>query len=344
MVFRWSSALALACALAATAPARADDKDDARRAAQAGSDAFRAGHHEEALARFEEAERLVHAPTHRLMMARAQRALGRWTDASRSYAAAAADPTDASDDPAVGKPPPAFVRAREDAKREGAELEAKMPRVTIVVEPKSPRELVVRRDGVVVDAAALAAPLLLDPGRHRFSATARGSKSETVTLEIAEGERHVVELELAAESSPQGAPAPKPAKTTKVAPPPPPPAEPPQAALRGPSIAAMALGAGGLFVGAALLPVAASRRTTADRERAACAAGCSADASAHAQRADDAAGSIDTAAKASLVAGGVLLGSGLVMLVVSATGESKEGKLAVVPLVGPGAVGARGQF
>lgn len=339
---RWTVALALLGAVAMAAPsARADDKDEARRAAQAGSEAFRAGHHDEALTRFEEAERLVHAPTHQLMMARSQRALGHWTEALRLYAAAAAEATDAST-------PPAFVRARDDAKREAAELDAKVPRVTIVVEPKSAPRLVVRRDGAVVAAAALTAPLPLDPGRHQFSATADGMKSDTVTLEIAEGERHVVELELVAKAAPPAA-SPQPARATKAAPAPAagapgPVSEPPQAALRGPSIAAMALGAGGLFVGAALLPVAATRRTAADRERSACASGCSADAASHAQRTDDAAGSLDTAAKASLVAGGILLGGGLVMLVVSATGESKESSAAVVPLVGPGAIGARGRF
>ncbi len=87
----------------------------------------------------------------------------------------------------------AASRRRGDAKREefaqkaADELEPKIPKLTLKVDPKTATlpGLKVTRDGVSVDSGTWGAPIAVDPGTSKFEATATGYKawSKVVTID-----------------------------------------------------------------------------------------------------------------------------------------------------------------
>ncbi|AUX46588.1 hypothetical protein SOCE26_080940 [Sorangium cellulosum] len=111
--------LATAPALSAEPPARAagDAQQLARAKGHEGLKLYGADRWQEALEAFQEADRLYHAPTLVLYMARCQRKLGKLEEARALYEQVLGEPL--PDDP-----PPAFLEARKDAEVELAAVRA----------------------------------------------------------------------------------------------------------------------------------------------------------------------------------------------------------------------------
>ena len=83
----------------------AEDKAGARAAAERGGAEYKASHYKEALDLFLRAESLIHAPTHVLMIARTQAALGDLVLAKESYLRITREPL-------TSNAPPVSVRRR----------------------------------------------------------------------------------------------------------------------------------------------------------------------------------------------------------------------------------------
>ncbi|WP_394837062.1 hypothetical protein LVJ94_09150 [Pendulispora rubella] len=69
-----------------------------------------------------------------------------------------------------------------------AAVESKLSRLTLRLDKPVPG-LLLKRDGVAVEDAALGAAVPLDPGKHQLEATAPGKKPWTSTVDIAEKDR-----------------------------------------------------------------------------------------------------------------------------------------------------------
>jgi hypothetical protein len=142
---------------------------------------------------------------------------------------------------------------RKESERRLSELEARMPRLTIVLSPDAPPNTEVLRDGVRLGTVSLGTALPTDPGKHTIVAKAPGRPERTfeVTLEDRQNER----TEVAPGSPPAEAATPE--QEPRAAPPVAPPvltsrsAEPPPAdsgGSRGDAQRWIGIGAGGLGV------------------------------------------------------------------------------------------------
>jgi hypothetical protein len=157
--------------------------DDATRSAaatlgEAGIELYDRGDYRGALQKFEQAERLVAAPTIGIRAARCLVKLRRLIDAARRYDAVAHVRLDPSW-PAVHR------QARIDAAKEREELLPIIPTLVISVAGAAPDRVSV--DGKPVSSDELRTKLMLDPGSHRVVVT-RGADLEEQTIELGEGD------------------------------------------------------------------------------------------------------------------------------------------------------------
>lgn len=170
--------LAMALTLAFASPASADVTDEARALASEGVALLGDGKPAEALAKLEAAEAKFHAPTHLLYIARAQRELGRATDAHRTLVRIVAEPI-------PDYAPDAFLKAQAQAKKDLVGLRDKVATLTIQV--TSADEVII--DGATVPKAQWKYPIALEPGEHRVVARAGEDEAEqAVTLAVGQNE------------------------------------------------------------------------------------------------------------------------------------------------------------
>jgi hypothetical protein len=163
------------------------DRATARALAHDGYEAQKQGRYALAADRFERAEALIDAPTLLLGLARAQAAMGKIVEASESYRRILRKPLPPD-------APPAFARAVEDARHEGASISTRLAWVTLDVKgPASPRVVL---DDVPVPKAALGIPLACNPGTHTARASAEGALSAAKSFAIGEGAADTVSLTL----------------------------------------------------------------------------------------------------------------------------------------------------
>jgi hypothetical protein len=158
----------------------------ARALADEGANAYAARDYARALVLLEHARRLVPAPTIALFEARTLVELGRLREARAAYLRVIAAPQRA-DGPAQ------FLAAVETARLELAQLEARIPRLHVVVAGD--------REGasvVLLDEVPLASPLprwvMLDPGTHSLRLRTASGASAAVPVVLAEGETKQVRL------------------------------------------------------------------------------------------------------------------------------------------------------
>ncbi len=97
-----------------------------------------------------------------------------------------------------------LARTRADA------LEPKLARVKLVVTARE-ADMVIKRDGVALDAAVADVALPVDPGPHKLEVSAPGRETWSSTFEARPGEPVVVEIPALAKSATAAAPAPAPA-------------------------------------------------------------------------------------------------------------------------------------
>lgn len=89
------------------------------------------------------------------------------------------------------------------ARDERDRLKPTVPKLTIVLDAKSPEGTVVKRDGVVLNKPSLGIPLPVDPGSHTVTAQAPGGPEAKQTFTIASGGSQ--QITLRAEPAPGGA-------------------------------------------------------------------------------------------------------------------------------------------
>ncbi len=222
-------ALVLGAGLAHAEPTAAD-KETARRLMQEGRGKRDANDLQGALKSFQAADAIMQVPTTGLEVARTEIALGQLVEARDKLLTIVRSPQ------VAGEPKP-FLEARAAAKQLGADIEPRIPTLTITlrnVPSGATPEVAV--DGVAIPAAALQEPRAVNPGYHLVTAAAGGANGRAEVSVPERGTKEVV-LELPA-PSPAGA-------EPSTAPPPAQPEPPPKpAGSRGHTLAYVGFGIG----------------------------------------------------------------------------------------------------
>jgi hypothetical protein len=335
---RLLAALLVAAAIVSARPAAAGTEQDKAQARQLGIDgvaAFERGDWSAALARFEAAERLFHAPTHLLFIARSQAELGQLVAARATYLRLEQETL------APGASP-AFRKAQTDAAQERAALEEKIPVLVVRTEPAGVEGVEVLIDGHPVAASELP-EAHVDPGRHRVEGRADGREAPPVEVEVAVGERRDVVLEL---------PAPKGGDPGVTSPTAVTPATDDGAGTSTTTIAglgAIGLGVAGLGVGAVLGVVSLGKSGDADDlyERCGGDAGCDASSpdGREVRALDDDAATLGTIGVVALGAGAAIAAAGVVLVIVGEgddEGAPTDARVELVPT--PAGALLRGAF
>jgi MYXO-CTERM domain-containing protein len=160
----------------------------ARAAAMEGVRSFEAKRWAEAIDYFTKAESLVHAPTHLLYLARAHAALGQLVKAREAYSKLVKEQFPPS-------APQAFQDAQREATAELPAIEKRLPSVRVLVQGAS-TNVTATQDEVPFPSVLIGVPRPVDPGKYTFRAFAPGLASNTVSIELVEGQREVVTLVL----------------------------------------------------------------------------------------------------------------------------------------------------
>jgi len=321
----------------------AEDKAGARSAAERGGAEYKASHYKEALDLFLRAETLIHAPTHVLMIARTQAALGDLVLAKESYLKITRETLASS-------APPAFKRAHEDAEKELKDLDPRIPSIQITTQgAPAAKGVVVLMDDKPVPAALVGIPRPVNPGKHVFKASAPGFAAEEKSLTVKEGEALSLVLDLkasaasAASASGGGAPAGSldpaaaPGQGDQVTPPKP-------GAGRYIGLGMMGVGVAGLVVGGVFSGLYASKRGEADAAFDKCGVGCSGAPAQAVRKLDNDANGKGTIGVIGLVAGGALAIGGTVLFVLNRPKAPSAAAARIEPWIGVGSAGVSGQF
>jgi hypothetical protein len=179
--------LLLAALLGTPSLANAEETEQNQAAvdlAYEGKERFEAADYASALDRFEKARAMAGSPVFDLYVARCRKALGRWNEALVAYDEAGRHLVDGSN--------VSFIQAQENAKKEGEELAAKMPKLSVTaphVPSATPPELHI--DAEAVDWPAL--DVRLDPGKHVLAAKF-GQESHDEVVTLSPGQKLTIEL------------------------------------------------------------------------------------------------------------------------------------------------------
>ena len=209
----------------ASSPVALAQVSDAERAAarqlfKEGDDLQRAGKFADALDKFQRAQQVFSAPTNMLRIAECEAALGRLVEAAESYRALVRTPLPAGS-------PPAFQAAVGQAKGELSQVEPRVPRLLIQMDPPSAPSPQLQVDGQAVPAALIGEPFPLDPGQHRVLVTASGYAGGEQTIVLKEHETKTLAVVLRPITGVTYAPGTTAAAAPSSSPPPPPPPPPP---------------------------------------------------------------------------------------------------------------------
>jgi hypothetical protein len=210
--------LAVSMGLTSTANAQTDEaRASARAAATQGLHALQEGRYKDALDLCTRAEALMHAPTHLLLIARAQTKLGHLVEAQEAYIKIVREHL-------APNAPRAFVDAQATASDEQSALTPRVPTLKVDVEGGSASDVQITLDGAPLPSALVGMASPVNPGSHTLAVASGSATAEPVTVTVAEGTKQSVTLTLKATPIAAEAPAqaPAPARTTTPAPPPPP--------------------------------------------------------------------------------------------------------------------------
>jgi hypothetical protein len=142
--------------------------------------------YEVALDEFEQVAKVKETSNVRYRIASCFDALGRLAEALRSYNIAIG----------LGANDPAAEDTVHAARARAAQLDAIVPRLTLVLPTPSPPDLRVLIDEISVDPDELSSPLLLDAGPHSLTATAAGVSAFRTSITLPEGSRASIAIEL----------------------------------------------------------------------------------------------------------------------------------------------------
>lgn len=309
--------------LAAASPAAAQsdaDRATARALSAEGHEAYDRKDYAVAADRFARADGLLHAPTLALGLARAQAGLGKLVAAQETYRRIVREGV------AKGAPKP-FFKALEDAGKEAAALEPRVPFLLLRVEGAPSATVTV--DDVEVPALALGVKRATDPGAHVIRASAEGFLPAEARVTLAEGRAETVTLTL------------RPAPV--VAPPPPvvgaASAPPRGGAQRTAGIAVMGVGAAGLALGAVMGGMALGKHGALAQACTLPDGRCPTTAKGDL----DAYNTFGLVSTTGFVAGGAAAVAGLIVLL-TAPKAKPPGQGAITPILGAGYLGAQGRF
>jgi hypothetical protein len=326
--------------LAPCALAQSDsDRATARALGQDGQQALDAKDYKTAEDRFRKADRLVHAPTLELGLARALAGVGKYLESQETYNRIVRE----------GVPPTApdaFKRALEDAKREVDSVSGKVGAVTITVKATTGAEIAeptVTLDGQPMNSASLGLKRQIDPGSHVLHVTATGYKPADVTFSVVAGANVDQPLMLEQDTSapPAGGPAPGAAPAT-----PPPsssPETPPPTSSGHTSIlpwVAFGIGGAGLILGAITGGLALGDHSTLSGE---CPGGSCPSNDSKAQSDLSSYHTMGAVSTVGFIVAGVGAATGVVLLLTAPKSQPTTG-FQIAPTIGLGSLGAVGSF
>jgi hypothetical protein len=170
--------------LPASAEPSKEQLDAARALAYAGLENYEAGEWQLALDRFTQAERIYHAPSHLLFIARANAKLGHLVAARDAYRRLV-------DEELAADAPKVFHDDKASGQTELAELEPRVPSLSVSV-ANAPTDATLALDGKEVTVGTLS----VDPGSHQLVVTADGFETAERSFEIAEGAEERIEMTL----------------------------------------------------------------------------------------------------------------------------------------------------
>jgi hypothetical protein len=176
----------------------AADKATARTLAREGIDLFKAAKYADSLDKMQRAQELYDAPVHLVYIARCQDKLGLVVESTETYRRLVRLTLD-------DNAPEAFKQAVADAKKELPEVEPKVARVKILVEPANVEGLQLEIDGVKVSAAVVGVDRPANPGARKISASAPGYESAEASVDLTSGQTKTLKLVLEKDPS-AGAP------------------------------------------------------------------------------------------------------------------------------------------
>lgn len=184
----------------------------ARVAATQGLHALQEGRYKDALDLCTRAEALMHAPTHLLLIARAQTKLGHLVEAQEAYIKIIRERL-------APNAPHAFIEAQATASEEQAVLAPRVPTLKVDVVGASANDVQITLDGAAFPSALIGMASPVNPGSHTLAVASAAATAEPVTVTVTEGAKQNVTLTL---------------KPTEVAETPPPTAAPPPEAAPEP--------------------------------------------------------------------------------------------------------------
>jgi hypothetical protein len=351
----FTAAVVLCVATAAVPSAAQTDEEraSARALGQQGVQAMAEKRWADAADLFQRADALVHAPPFVLYLARADVQLGKLVTAQETYRRLVREklPPDA---------PTAFTAAQADGAKELQALEPRIPSITIQV--SGAPSAAVTMDGQSVPAALVGVPHPIDPGEHKFQATAAGMASQVATVVVKEGGSQTVSLELRSTTVAGGPATPKPiasvapgasavAPTEPTATEPPPGSQAPSSGLRIAAYGSFGLAAAGVVTGVVL---ALQSHQKASDSKALCPGGtCAASDAQQSDALHSQVDSLDSQATTfgqlsvtSFVVGGAAAATGVTLLLLQRHEAPVQAsrRAPVHAWIGPGSAGLAGEF
>lgn len=186
-----------------SSPTRAQDESARREAAELanrGYEKFTRGDYDEAIALFEQAEKLSHSPVILSFIAQSHEKLGRLIEAQQEYARVVNETLeeDAPED---------FIKAQRQARRQVPILERRIPRLVMRISGVPPEQVRVTLDGEVLAAGELGKVLRVNPGSRRVVLEVVGQEPIERTIRATERQLTDVDLLLATRVVEQAIPA-----------------------------------------------------------------------------------------------------------------------------------------
>lgn len=188
----WMTALAmisLAAPGAAQAPPDAAAKNAAKGLAETGKKRFADGDYAGAIEALRDAEKYFRAPTITRLRALSHEKLNQLLEAREIY-------TQLAGEQLAADAPSEFWKAQTEAKKSLESLEKRIPKVEVMI-AHAPAGTRVTLDGKVLDAAVLAQPIRLNPGKYTIVIEPPGMEKVTRTLDLKEGSTEKVDVDLA---------------------------------------------------------------------------------------------------------------------------------------------------
>ncbi len=310
-----------------------EERAAARSLAEQGIAAFSEQRFQDAVDLFSRAETVVHSPVHLLYIARASAQLGNLVKAQEAYVKITREelPADAPD---------AFKSASSDAATELETLRPRIPHLTVHIKGAGDAQPELFIDGEPVPPALVGVPMPVDPGNRKLEARAEGTTPATQEVALAEGQKAELDLEL----TPAVPAEPEPVVAEPVAPPPKE-SSGGNDTLRYASYGAFGVGAIGLIAGGVFAYKASSTQGDADDLFSECDPDCTSAQQKEIADLDDDAASDGTLSLTGFIVGGVGVGAGVVLyLLSSGDDESATNEPRITPWIGYNSAGIAGTF